>query len=700
MDQANNQSQNGGNWKERISSAMRSLGKFQQLNPRKSVGLKLFLYFFVSIVFFVLLAGLISYYISKDVITKEVAEATKKTMDQSVGRLDLQFQNYENITLQLMLDSSVKDMLRELNMTHDPFDKMMLNKKLEEKFNSFVFANKAIAGISFFSSSDLPSFSTSGLIDEAYKDQDWYKKIIGVDGKPLWMNTHKQSFGITGETNAEDNKIALGRLWWDTVAGTNLGVLVMEIRVNPYVEQLKNIQIAESGSTILVNPDKDIVMAADEKTIGTKTDFPLDTSKNSHEFNHNGQLVVVSKSGITGWFLVGAAPLSELLQGASKIFWATLGIAAAAALLAVLIGFLVVRSIGKPLVKLRNLMQEGAHGNLNVRTAFSSKDEIGQLGDSFNTMMEQIMLLVKQTNLSAQEVLNNAAELSDSSKKTAMSSREISIATEEIANGAATLAVEAERGNDLTQHISTQMEHVVTANIKMGSAASEVEKVSHQGIEYMGELIKKTNSTEEITRSMVEKVNQLKESTLSIRKILEVLNNLTKQTNILSLNATIEAARAGAAGKGFMVVAHEIRKLADQSRQSIDVVGQITETIQVEIDETVSVMSDAYPLFQEQIDSVKEADLIFKNVQENMQQFIHQLDDVTGSIQQLEESQKVLSEAMASVSAVSQQSSATSEEVASLSSEQLNVSEELVRLSDKLETVSNSLKDSLTKFRI
>ncbi|MEB3101988.1 methyl-accepting chemotaxis protein [Ferviditalea candida] len=670
------------------------------MNLTKSVGLKLFLNFFVSIVFFVLLAGLISYYISKDVITKEVADTSMKTMDQSVGRLDLQFKNYENITTQMMLDTSIKDMLRQLNNASDSFDKLMITKKLTEKFNSYALANKEIAGINFFSGSDLPSFSSFGRIDDSYKNQDWYKKIIAKDGKPFWMDTHQKFFGIAGQSNGQESKIAVGRLWWDTVAGTNLGALVVEIRVHPYLEQLKNIQIAKSGSTMLINPDKTVMMAADEKSIGAKTDIPVDTSKQEpQEFNYNGQLVVVSRSASTGWFLVGAAPLSELLEGTDKIFWATFGIAGAAALLAVLIGYLVVRMIGRPLVELRNLMQQGAQGNLNVRTAFRSKDEIGQVGDSFNTMMEQIMLLVKQTNLSAQEVLNNAAELSDSSKKTAIASKEISIATEEIANGAATLAVEAERGNDLTQHISTQMDHVVQANIKMGSAASEMEKVSHQGIEYMGELIKKTNATEEITRSMVEKVNQLKESTLSIRKILEVLNNLTKQTNILSLNATIEAARAGAAGKGFMVVAHEIRKLADQSRQSIDVVGQITETIQTEIDETVSVMSEAYPLFQEQIDSVKEADLIFKNVQENMQQFILQLDDVTGSIQQLEESQRVLSEAMASVSAVSQQSSATSEEVASLSSEQLNVSEELVQLSDKLETVSNSLKDSLSKFR-
>ena len=103
----------------------------------------------------------------------------------------------------------------------------------------------------------------------------------------------------------------------------------------------------------------------------------------------------------------------------------------------------------------------------------------------------------------------------------------------------------------------------------------------------MDALLDKTGQTERMTRAMVDKVDRLKESTDSIRQILEVIGNMSKQTNILSLNATIEAARAGAAGKGFMVVADEIRKLADQSRQSIGVVGEIVETIQREIDETV-----------------------------------------------------------------------------------------------------------------
>jgi methyl-accepting chemotaxis protein len=244
------------------------------------------------------------------------------------------------------------------------------------------------------------------------------------------------------------------------------------------------------------------------------------------------------------------------------------------------------------------------------------------------------------------------------------------------------------------------MKQVVEANANMGVSATEVQSASQQGTQYMAELTTKTTSTEVMTRSMVEKVDKLKDSTSSIRKILDVLNDMTKQTNILSLNAAIEAARAGTAGKGFMVVADEIRKLAEQSKHNIGIVGSITVTIQKEIDETVNVLSEAYPLFQEQIKSVKEAELIFTQVQTSMGGFVKQLSGVTNSIKVLDESQNVLTEAMTNVSAVSEESSATSEEVASLSNEQLNVSQGLVKLSEKLEELSHSLQNSLSKFRV
>jgi len=346
-------------------------------------------------------------------------------------------------------------------------------------------------------------------------------------------------------------------------------------------------------------------------------------------------------------------------------------------------------------------MQKGAKGNLTVRSSLRHrKDEIGDLSDNFNEMMQQISHLASQTTYSAAEVLKTASELTNASQKTAVAAKEIAIATDEIANGASSLAIEAEKGTDLTSSINEQMMQVNEYNIHMTQSAVEVEHASLQGTAHMGVLIEKTGTTEQMTREMVNKVTALKESTLSIVKILDVLNNVTKQTNILSLNATIEAARAGAAGRGFMVVADEIRQLADQSKQSIEVVGQITAKISSEIEDTVNVMLEAYPIFQEQIESVKEANQLFITVQAQMDQFKHNLLQVTDSIEVLNQSQTTLNDSMNNVSAVAQQSSATSEEVASLSTEQLSISQNLVNLSTTLESVSNTLKDSLSKFKI
>jgi methyl-accepting chemotaxis protein len=463
--------------------------------------------------------------------------------------------------------------------------------------------------------------------------------------------------------------------------------------------------MGEGGTVQIVNTANKYIYTDAAEKIGKDSPFPLakeqlDKDYNSLKSDNGDYQVVFYKSPVSGWLILGGMPISELVRDAKQIFKVTWIIALLAALAAVAIGYFVVRMIGRPLINLRNLMQEGAQGNLKVRANFKSQDEIGQLGKSFDTMMEQITSLVQQTSISASQVLETAAELSNSSKITATSAKEIAVATEEISAGASGLAAESEKGNELTNQIGQKMKNVIEANLEMGTAAADVQSSSEQGTKYMSDLIAKTNVTETMIRNMVEKVDKLKESTRSIRKILEMLNNITKQTNILSLNATIEAARAGAAGKGFMVVADEIRKLADQSRQSINVVGEITETIQREIDETVGALSNAYPIFQEQIVSVKEADTIFKQVQNHMSGFIVRLSNVSDSISELDQSQAILSDAMSNVSAVAQESLATSEQVASLSQEQLSISESLVKLAEKLEDLSNSLNDSLTRFRI
>ncbi|HEY0828524.1 MAG TPA: methyl-accepting chemotaxis protein [Bacilli bacterium] len=688
----------GNSLEDSVKKMPQQRGKTKFSNPIKSVGMKLFLMFFCSILFFVLVSGIFSYFISKGIIKEKVSTETLQTVTQTTEKLDIIFEGYEALSMQIFTDPLISESVAQMSDDKlEAYDKLDIQRSLSNKFNTYLFSDESLASISLFLADNKGVISNVSSSDVDITQMPWYKEVIEADGRLVWLETTPAGY-IGTEKIA---KFAFARLMKNTSSGKETGVLLLEVKMASLEAYLASVNIGEDSQLFIVDANNKIVYSKNAEDIEKTSKIPMNKEKDNSFTNDedgNEVLLVSHRSDITGWTMVGTTPVDGLTKDAAKILNFTFIFALAAAVLAILIGYLVVRMIGRPLVELRNLMKQGEQGNLNVRTRFNSKDEIGQLGESFNQMMEQITILVQQTNQSAQDVLNTATQLADSSKKTALSSREISIATVEIAAGASTLALEAERGNELTHNIGVQMKNVIASNGQMGKSAAEVQNASEQGTMYMAELITKTSLTEEMTSSMITKVDKLKESTSSIRKILDVLNKMTKQTNILSLNATIEAARAGAAGKGFMVVADEIRKLADQSRQSIDIVGQITEKIQNEIDETVKVLSEAYPVFQQQINSVKEADVIFKKVQQHMGGFVLQLSDVTQSIEKLDKSQIVLSDAMSSVSAVSEESSATSEEVAGLSAEQLSISEGLVHLSDQLETLSTNLKNSLTRF--
>ncbi|MFC5405200.1 methyl-accepting chemotaxis protein [Cohnella soli] len=665
-------------------------------SPIRSVGMKLFLLIFCSILACVLTLGWFSYSKSKAIIQSKVADSSAETARQAAGKISLLLKGYERQSLQFITDSDFMTMLSTLSVAKDDYEVFDTARQLTAKLSSIAMADNSYESISLVPVEEGGQLMTSGngISKDDIVSKDLLDAIKKNSGKATWSSTLVG--GLDGKRS--NPTFAIGRL----LTQGKPYYLILEVKAKSLADQMASVQFGEHGASYIIAENGTIVYGPDDKKWGSKYEYEMPGNDGSATVNVDGTKTLTSGGVLetSGWTLVGNIPVSELVKDAKAISNLTWIMSLLAALIAGGIGLIVMLTVGQPLAKLRNLMNEGEKGNLTVRSTIRKKDEIGQVSDSFNRMMEEITSLVRQTNKSAQEVLETASSLTDSSRKTAGAAKEIAIATEEIANGATNLAVESEKGTDLTIEIGAQVKSVIDSNVEMGQSAGEVEEASQRGTSYMGTLIEKTGQTEEMTRSMVEKVDKLKESTSSIRKILDVLGNLTKQTNILSLNATIEAARAGAAGKGFMVVADEIRKLADQSKDSIGIVGGIVEKISREIDETVSVLSEAYPIFQEQIESVREANQIFVTVQDNMGSFVQRLESATSSVRHLEGAQTTLSLAMSNVSAVAQEASATSEQVASLSNEQLNISDGLVQLSNRLEAVSGQLRESLSRFTV
>jgi len=674
-----------------------------------SVGFKLFIIIFVSILACVLTVGLISYSEAKQMVEDNVSEASHQTIVQASDNLDVVFKTYEDFTMQLLVDKDFFALARNIAGHEDESVRYSSAKALSDKFRAYSLSQQSVKGMMLLPVKQglhvVASGSSLSTKAETLKDSDWYRKTLELNGKTLWIAPQEGGISYDSKTPT----IGLSRLMKDGVSSEASYILLLEMDAATFSGRYASVELGEGSSLAIIDGEGKYVLAEDASLIGQAASItlPAENSKLAHGSwkgmtSDGSEVLAVYKTfQAMDWKLVGTIPVKTLTKDAEAIRSLTWITALAAALIAVAIGALVIMMIARPLVKLRNLMLQGADGNLAVRSSIRKRrDEIGALSDSFNRMMLQMSELAHEATHSAQAVLSTASRLSDASLKTSSAAKEIAVATEEIAGGASNLAAEAERGSQLTGHIDAGMKQVMSASGIMLASAAQVERASEQGTAYMEQLLEKTGLTEAMTSSMAEKVEALKDSTASISGILEVLNQLTKQTNILSLNAAIEAARAGTAGKGFMVVADEIRKLAEQSRQSIEIVARTTDTIRHGIEETVQVLSQAYPIFREQIGSVKEANGIFISVQQQMEQFVNGLGSVTHSVAELEHSQAALSEAMLSVSSVADQSSATSEEVASLSHEQLSISEHLVSLSGELNEVSSRLKESLAQFNM
>lgn len=669
-----------------MSAATRSLGQAWR-EKRKSLGVQMLGIVFASIVVIVTALGLSSYQLAKSIIRDKMSLSSQQTLQQARDKLDFLLSMYGGLSRQFMVDTSLRQDLVAFSRTDLPLgEKQAAQDRIVDRFNSMLSAEPNMMSIrivpkSLDNAGALSSTGASALqISEGSKA--WLHKMEEAKGEIVYVPT--MSKGLFGY--ASEPSMTLGRLMKNLQHPDAEFILLIELKSKLLGDAFANFKIGETGEMRVLADDGKVVYAADASLIEQPPAWDDD------------RLILNEPSRLASWKLVGSVPLGELERDSKTILSLTVWMIAAAAVAAIAIGYLLIRLVGNPLERLCALMERGEKGDLSVRMDYRRSNEIGRLSGNFNRMMEQIGALVGRTNESVLRLVSSAKELKAVSQDTAATAGDIASVTGQIASGASSLATEAERGIRQTETIGAKLRIATDTNKRLESSAGRVQQISGRGTAYMAELIGRTEETERLSGSLAARVDKLKERAGSIQTVLNVINEMSQQTNILSLNASIEASRAGAYGKSFAVVADEIRRLAAESKSSIAVVSRIIGDIRQEIDATVAELGAVSPVLQEQGKAVKEAADIFSGVKREMGEFAEELAQSSASIVELDGSQRALVEAIGTVSAVSEQSAASSEAVARMTSGQLGVSASLVTLADELESLSQQLIAQLDMF--
>jgi methyl-accepting chemotaxis protein len=219
-------------------------------------------------------------------------------------------------------------------------------------------------------------------------------------------------------------------------------------------------------------------------------------------------------------------------------------------------------------------------------------------------------------------------------------------------------------------------------------------------MESLDVLRQNVESTVEITSDVIAEINELQRSSMAIGRIINAINEIAEQTNLLSLNASIEAARAGDAGKGFAVVADEIRKLADQSVESVNEIRAIVDDINVKTNDTVTIAKRAEDVVEIQGTSLSDAKQVFDQIQTKFDLLLSDLSEITDGIDTIAKAKTQTIDSIQSISAISQQTAAASEEVTETANRQLKQVEELNRAANDLTANSAELSEAMNIFKI
>ena len=671
-----------------------------QINTKGSIGNRLFLYIFLSVFMCVLFVGISSYLISGNLLEEKVTEASKQTIQQVGSNLDIVFSNTDRIINDFYskdFRGILEDYDRESIQT-DEYRLLKAAREIQERIYDVTRANDHI-NVHVFSQAHGTVFSSVNEVnkDNALKESlvsnKWYK-YIAEEKRVLWIGGNNN--GLTGTLNTPT--ISVGRF---LSIGKGGYVIVIEIKEDLITNILQGVSFGENDEIKIVDSNDMIQFSFLKDEIGRKNDYTFEKKADEGSYVHSdgSDLGFIYHSVDTGFYLYGRVSIAKLTKDTQIIALLTLFMVVVCSIISMIVGRRVVKMIGFPLRELALLMGRASEGDLTVRShILRRQDEIGQLGDSFNEMLDKISVLIENTTITTSKLFEEAIEISRVASITDTTANEVAGATGEIAKGAQELAEQSVIGSGLTLQMNDGVEKLSSNNQEMNDLVVEVGKASDDGMKKMNSLIVKTKHSEEMINEILGKISGLKENTSKINELMEILYSISKQTNLLSLNAGIEAARAGEAGKGFAVVAQEIRKLSNDSKTAVDIVGKTTSTIVKAVDETVDVLQKALPVFKEQSVTAGETDQILNQVERRMIVVNKKLNDVWECILQLQKFQEFQSQAVSKVRCTSEQSAAISEELYATTEGQLSISKELLNTSVGLKELSETLQNILSKF--
>lgn len=380
----------------------------------------------------------------------------------------------------------------------------------------------------------------------------------------------------------------------------------------------------------------------------------------------------------------------------------SLGAYAAVAVLifTLVIAVMLIRSFLNPIHQLQIALRKIAEGDLRQQINSPYNDELGTLSHHFDHMVERVRDMLQHTQSVASSLATYSHSFEQSSSITAHTNQDIVSTIQEISAGAEQQARQSERSASLIRELEREVHEITEYTEVMLSTSQTANHNTSRGFEAVIALRQVSEHSRESVNKMYLALTQLINQSKDIFRITKSITDISNQTNILSLNAAIEAARAGAYGKGFAVIADEVRQLSEQSKESSVLISQIIRELQSGMGEFQELMLGTKGSFEEQDHKVNETLSSFEAIDHSMVEISRQIGQIHDKVDSTQAMNRRLAESVHLVAAIAEETAAGVQEVNASSVQQDQAIRNIARQAIEINEISQELFNEINVFKI